>query len=94
MDEVDEYTSLKFMQELKIRDNTRHCEEHDVDPLERDDYQYYTYLTLMCLCCATILVLIYINYKVIKIVKTKDKVLVAMLVCLKLSLFWDAVFFG
>jgi len=48
----------------------------------------------MILCCITIVVLAYINYRVIKIVKTKDKVLVAMLTCLKLSLFWDAVFFG
>ena len=48
----------------------------------------------MTICCLTIALLFYINYQVIKIVKLNDIVLVGMLVSLKVSLFWYALFFG
>jgi ABC-type Fe3+ transport system permease subunit len=90
------FTGYDFMHQLKIRDKNRSCWLNDdkKQSPSKDDYTYNTYISLMTLCIVTVLILGYINYRVIKIVKTKDKVLVAMLVCLKLSLMWDAIFFG
>ena len=63
------------------------------DPWVVSKYSIHTYQVLLTICLLTIVLLGYINYRVIKIVGTRDKVLVSMLLSLKISLLWFSYFF-
>lgn len=67
----------------------------DRDPtVEPSTYTTVAYQSLCGLSVLTIFLIFYINYRVVKIVKAKDMVIILMLICLQLSLFSFAVFFG